>query len=37
MEKEKNVGRTWHGERGLFGIRRGDINVLRFALPFGSL
>lgn len=37
VEKEKNVGRTWYGERGLFGIGRSDINVLGLALPLGSL
>jgi len=37
VEKEKNVGRTWHGERGLFRIGRSGINVLRLALPLDSL
>ena len=37
VEKEKNVGRTWHGKRGLFGIGRSDINVLCLAFPLGSL
>ena len=37
VEKEKNVGRTWHSERGLFGIGWSDINLLCLALSLGSL
>jgi len=32
VQSGKNVGRTWHGERGRFGIGRGDVYIFSLAL-----